>query len=143
MSEGNRRDKLCELATKSASEGNYDIAALLFAESVLIDPGNVSCVRNFIDSLQRKCGKKNIGPLALFKERGDRTALDEAISYGWWFEALLFGLAVLMVDPRDVSTLTAMATAYKNIADAGEGPAYARFADCSLFYAKCAADASR
>ncbi len=45
-------------------------------------------------------------------------------------------MVVLEVNPWDVSTLTAMATAWKNIADASEEPSYSRFADCSLFYAK-------
>jgi hypothetical protein len=50
-------------------------------------------------------------------------------------------MVVLRVNPWDVATLTAMATSYKNLADTGEGPAYSRFAESSLFCLKCAADA--
>lgn len=81
--------------------------------------------------------------MSKFKEIGARCALKDAISHGRWDEALKYGLAVLLADPWDVSTLTAMATSCKNIADASEGPAHSRFANCSLFYAKCAEDAIR
>ncbi len=120
------------------------MATDLLADCVLADPGNLTYIQKFIDSLQKKYGnKEGIGPMSKFKEIGARCALKDAISHGWWDEALKYGLAVLQADPWDVSTLTAMATSCKNIVDASEGPAHSRFANCSLFYAKCAEDAIR
>jgi hypothetical protein len=140
-SRGRRCEKLFRAATKLADEGKYDYATDLFAHCVQLDPGNLTYVQNFIDSLRKKYGsKKAIGPMSIFKERGARRALKDAMSHGSWDEALKFGLAVLMVDPWDVSTLTALAESYNKIADARER---SRFAECSLFYLQCAEDAGR
>ncbi len=77
----------------------------------------------------------------MFKERTAQSAFKEAVLHGKWDDALKSGMVVLRVNPWDVSILSGMATSCKNLAETG-GPAYSRFADCSLFYAKCAEEAS-
>ncbi|MGA2255885.1 MAG: hypothetical protein ABSG53_14660 [Thermoguttaceae bacterium] len=140
---GERGEKLFEVGTKRASEGNFDIATELFAACVQLDPGNVIYVQNLICNLHKKYGnKEKIGPLSRFGQRGARSAFKDAISHGRWDEALKEGWSVLMGDPWDFMTLAAMATAYRRLADVGGGRDYSRFAECSLFCSKCAADAS-
>ena len=141
--QGGPGEKLFKDATAKASEGNYDAATDLFADCVRLDPGNLVYVQNFVRTLQMKYGnKEKVGPMARFNQCGARSALKDAISHAEWDEALENGYSVLMDDPWDWLTLAAMATAYKKIAESGEGPDYSRFADCSLFLSKCAADAS-
>lgn len=131
-------------ATNLAQNGYYDYATKLLAFCVLADPGNLTYVQDFVVTLRKKYGnKKKIGILARFRERGSRGAIKEAVSHGRWDEALKNSLAVLKVNPWDVSTLTAMATSYRSIANEGGETAYSRFHACSLFCLKCAEDASR
>ncbi|MGA2031540.1 MAG: hypothetical protein ABSG68_04735 [Thermoguttaceae bacterium] len=137
-----RRLELCfQHAAKQISQGNYDYAADLLTECVLNDPGNLIYVRSFVSNLQKKFGNNKKGRVyAKFMELKARRAVQEAISQRQWHEVIKKSLVILKVNPWDVSTLTAMATAYKNIASEG-GPAFSRFADCSRFYLECAADA--
>ena len=75
-----------------------------------------------------------------FKERGARAALKKAIAQCDWDEALQQGFTVLLANPWDVPTLTAMATACGGIMNQ-EGPSAAvTYGDCELYYLKCAFD---
>ena len=92
-------------------------------------------------NLHKKCGSlKKLGPMLQFKERGARAALKKAIAQCDWDEALQQGFSVLLVNPWDAPTLTAMATACGGIMTQ-EGPSAAvTFGDCELYYLKCAVD---
>ena len=121
--------KCFEYASKQTAEENYDYATELLAQCVLGDPGNIVYVQNFISNLQKKYRHNKKGSrLAQFRERGARTALKKASSTGDWDEAIKNGIAVLKVNPWDVPTLTAMASA-----SAASG-----FDECKLYYLRCA-----
>ncbi|MGD0898306.1 MAG: tetratricopeptide repeat protein [Thermoguttaceae bacterium] len=138
-----RLQKCFEVASKQTGQDNYDYATELFSQCVLGDPGNPLYVQNFVGNLQRKYGNnKKGGSLAQFKERGARSAVKKALGQSNWDEAIKNGVAILKINPWDVPTLTAMATASGSIAAEGEGGVYAGYADCELFYLKCAVEAT-
>lgn len=138
-----RREKCFELASKQAAKENYDYAIDLFAECVLADMGNLNYVQAFIGTLQKKYGSNKKGSVfAQFKQRADRRAVQEAIARRQWDEVIKNSLNVLKVNPWDASLLTAMATAYENIAGERDELTSSRFADCELFCLKCAVDAN-
>ena len=128
---------------KHGGQGNYDYVAALLLQCVLSDTSNLIYVQSFVNTLRKKYGDAKKGsPLARFKQLGARKAVKEGIARQNWNEVIEKGLSILGVNPWDVSTLTAMATACKNLADAADSPDNSRFAECSLFYAKCEADAN-
>jgi hypothetical protein len=130
-------------AMKHGGQGNYNYVAELLLQCVLSDPSNLIYVQSFVGTLQKKYGNAKKGsPLAQFKQLGARKAVKEGISQHKWNEVVVNGVKVLTVNPWDVSTLTALATACQNLASDCDPPTKSRFAECSLFYAKCAADAS-
>jgi thioredoxin-like negative regulator of GroEL len=138
-----RLQKCFEYAGKQAAQENYDYATDLFSQCVLGDPGNPLYLQNFISNLQRKYNNNKKGStMAQFKERGARSAVKKALSQSDWDKVIKHGVAVLKVNPWDVSTLQAMASASAAIAAEGEEPTHAGYGDCELFYLKCAAEAA-
>jgi tetratricopeptide (TPR) repeat protein len=125
-----RLETLFEHATKkAATAADYDYATELFSQCVLGEPGNFIYVRGYMENLQKKYNHNRKGhPLAQFKERGSRSALKKALGQEQWDEVIAHGLKVLAVNPWDVPTLTAMATAAGKMGDY----------DCEVFYLKCA-----
>jgi tetratricopeptide (TPR) repeat protein len=137
-----RLQKCFDHGRTQASQDNHDYATELFSQCVLADPGNLVYVQNFVANLQKKYGNNKKGaPLAQFKERGARGAVKKALAQSEWDEVIKNGLGVLKINPWDVTTLTSMATACEKIAAEGEGALFAGYADCELFYLKCAVDA--
>ncbi len=136
--------KLFEAGNKQAaqaSQDKLDYACDLYTECVRGDPGNLEYLQNLMVTLQKKYGSvKKLGPMVQFKERGARAALKKAVAQCSWDEAIQQGISVLLVNPWDVSTLTAMATACGGVMKE-EGPAATgTFGDCELFYLRCAYD---
>ncbi|MGD0897220.1 MAG: hypothetical protein ABR915_05245 [Thermoguttaceae bacterium] len=126
-------------ATNQVSQGNYDYATELLVQCLLGDPGNPIYVQSFVSTLQKKYGQNKKGAfLAQLKERGARAALKKALSMGDWDGAIRNGIAVLKVNPWDVATLKSLATACEGVAARGDGPSHSGYADCELFYLKCA-----
>ena len=107
-----RLEKLFEAGNKQGSQDKFDYASELYTECVRGDPGNLEYLQSFMTNLHKKYGSvKKLGPMVQFKERGARAALKKAIAQCDWDEAIQQGIAVLLVNPWDVPTLTAMATA--------------------------------
>jgi tetratricopeptide (TPR) repeat protein len=128
-----RLQKIFEHAGKQLAQENYDYASELFEQCVLGDPSNLIYVQNYIGNLQKKYNNNKTGSkLAQFKERGSRSAAKKALGHGEWDEVIKHGLKVLAVNPWDVPTLTAMATASENSGDD----------EVELYYLKCALDAN-
>ena len=137
-----RLQKCFEFATKQAQQENYDYASELFTQCVLGEPGNPTYIQNFVGNLQKKYSNNKKGsPLAQFKERGARSALKKALAQSDWDEVIKNGVVILKINPWDIPTLTGMATASAALM-AEEGGASAGYADCELFYLKCAVEAS-
>ncbi len=136
-----RLRRLFEAGNKQGGQDKFDYASELYTECVQGDPGNLGYLQSFITNLHKKYGSaKKLGMGAQFRERGARSALKKAIAQCDWDEALQQGFSVLLVNPWDASTLTAMATACEGILTQ-EGPSAAvTYGDCELFYLKCAFD---
>ena len=119
---------------------NYDYATVLFSQCVLGDPENKAYVQGFLGNLQRKYGNNKKGAtLAQFKEFGARTAMKKALAQSHWEDVLKHGLAVLKINPWDVATLTAMASAAEGIVPLYGG---AEFSECQMLYLKTALEAN-
>ena len=104
---------------------------------------NVTKFRDEAEKVNKHLGRFLASSLdPIFKELGTQRAVKEDVSRKRWTEVINNGLKVLRVNPWDVSTLTALATACKNLAVEGDAAVNSGFAECSLFYEKCAADAS-
>ena len=78
--------------------------------------------------------------MAHFKELRARAALKKAVSQCDWDEAIQQGISVLLVNPWDVPTLTAMGTACGNIMNQGGVSAVVTYGNCELYYLTCAFD---
>jgi tetratricopeptide (TPR) repeat protein len=141
--QGSKLSKLYKAGLHQAKLKKYDYAIELLAKCVRLDPGNYEYVREFIGTIRSKYGSsERIGPMVMFKRRGERSALRKAISEGKWDEAIQNGLTVLEVNPWDVSTLRQMATACGSVvAEKGySAQVQSTYGDCELFYLKCASD---
>jgi tetratricopeptide (TPR) repeat protein len=112
---------------ESAEDFTYPVE--LFAQCVTGDPGNLQYVQGYIEALQKKYkNKRKGGFFTQFQERGSRSAVKKAIAQEKWDEAIVHGLKVLAVNPWDVPTLSAMATAAVRSGDL----------ECELYYLKSA-----
>ena len=121
-------------ATSRASQDKFDYASDLYTECVRGDPGNLEYLQSFMTNLHKKYGSvKKLGPMVQFKERGARTALKKAIAQCDWDEAMQQGYTVLLANPWDVPTLTAMATACDAIMTQEGASAAVTFGDCELY----------
>ena len=124
-----RLEKLFEIATKKAATAStpndFDYLTDLLSQCVAGDLGNAAYVRVYLENLQKRFGNpKKISPLVQFKERGARSAVKKNLAQEQWDEVVLHGLKVLAVNPWDLPTLTAMATAAGKAGDR----------DCELCY---------
>jgi tetratricopeptide (TPR) repeat protein len=111
-----RLEKVFEVASKkmaaAATPDDFDYIAKLVGQCIHGDPGNAAYVKTYLESLQKKYGDNRKGsPLAQFKERGARGAAKKALAQEEWDEVIFQGIKVLAINPWDMSTLIAMATA--------------------------------
>ena len=134
-----RLQKCFEIASQKMAQENYDYATELFSQCVWGDPGNKAFVQNFLGNLQKKYANNRKGSsFGQFKELGARSAVKKALAQSDWDEVVKNALAVLKVNPWDVPTLMAMATASENLAAMVPG----EYMDCQLFYLKTALEAN-
>ncbi len=129
-----RLQKVFEHASKQVSQDNFDYATELLGQCVLGDPGNLVYVQSYIGNLQKKYknNRKGANFIAQLGQRGAKNAARKAVTQEKWMEVIRNGLKVLTVNPWDVGTLTAMATASEKMGDD----------EVELFYLKCALQAN-
>jgi tetratricopeptide (TPR) repeat protein len=126
-----RLQRIFEHGSKQMAQQNYDYATELFQQCVVGNPANLIYVQNYLGNLQKKYNNNKTGSkVARFKELGSRNGVKKALSHSQWDEVIRHGVRVLAVNPWDVTTLTAMATAAENMGD--DEP--------ELYYLKCALD---
>jgi tetratricopeptide (TPR) repeat protein len=107
-----RLQKLYEHACKLVQNENHEYATELLTQCVLGDPMNCEYLEKFMENLRKKYKNNKKGaPLGQLSSMGLRGAVKKGVSKKEWDEVLKNGLAVLKVNPWDVPTLTAMATA--------------------------------
>ncbi|MGO9111251.1 MAG: tetratricopeptide repeat protein [Thermoguttaceae bacterium] len=136
-----RLPKVFEAGQKQESQGKFDYASELYTECVRGDPGNLEYLQSFMTNLHKMYGSvKKLGPMVQFKERGARAAMKKAIAQCDWDEAIQQGISVLLANPWDVPTLTAMAKACSGVLTQEGASAAVTYGDCELFYLKCAFD---
>ncbi len=139
---GQKQENLFENSQKQEGQDKLDYAINLYTQCVTGDPGSLQYLQSLMTTLQKKYGSaKKLGPMVQFKERGARTAVKKAIAQCDWDEAIQQGIAVIAVNPWDVPTLTAMATACSQIMKQEGASAAVTYGDCELYYLKCAFDA--
>ncbi len=129
-----RLQKVFEHASKQMSQDNFDYATTLLNQCVVGDPGNLIYVQSYVGNLQKKYknNRKGANFVAQLAQRGAKNATRKAIHQEKWMDAISNGLKVLTVNPWDVSTLTAMATASEKMGDD----------EVELYYLKCALQAN-
>jgi len=124
-----RLQQCFEHASKQMSQENYDYATELLSQCVLGDPSNLGYVQSFLGNLQKKYNNNKMGSkLAKFKERGARSAVKKALSQSLWDDVVGNGVKVLAVNPWDIPTLLAMATASEKMGDDESEMAYLKAA---------------
>jgi tetratricopeptide (TPR) repeat protein len=129
--------KLFEAGAKQASQDKLDYAIDLFADCVRGDPGSLEYLQNLMNALLKKFGGKK--SLSSFMGGGGR-AVKKALAQSDWDEVLQQGVEVLLKNPRDAATLTAMATACGAIMNEEGVSAAVTYGDCELAYLKYAFD---
>jgi len=136
-------NKQFEAGNTQGSQDKFAYASDLYAECIQGDPGNYEYLTSFMTNLHKRYGSvKKLGPMVQFKERGARAALKKAIAQCDWDEAIQQGICVLLVNPWDVPTLTAMAKACGAVMNEEGASAAVTYGDCELYYLKCAFDTS-
>jgi len=128
-----RLQKVFQHASKQMSQDSFDYATTLLMQCVLGDPGNLGYVQSYIGNLQKKYNNNRKGAnfVLQLKERGSKNAVKKALGGERWMEVIRNGLKVLTVNPWDVPTLMAMATASEKMEDD----------EVELFYLKSALQA--
>ncbi len=129
-----RLQKVFEHASKQMSQDNFDYATELLGQCVLGDPGNLIYAQSYVGNLQKKYknNRKGANFVVQLGQRGAKNAARKAVAQEKWMDVIRNGLKVLTVNPWDVGTLTAMATASEKMGDD----------EVELFYLKCALQAN-
>ena len=129
-----RLQKVFEHASKQMSQDNFDYATELLGQCVVGDPANLIYVQSYVGNLQKKYknNRKGANFVVQLSQRGARSAARKALSQEKWMDVISSGLKALTVNPWDVGTLTAMATASEKMSDD----------EVELFYLKCALQAN-
>ena len=97
---------------KMAASGNFDYATEMFSQCISGDPGNLIYVQNFVGNLKKKYNNNKKGSkLAGLRGAGAKGAIKKSTLQKNWDGVLKHGMDLLKLNPWDVSTLTAMATA--------------------------------
>jgi len=128
-----RRLQQCfESATNSARQGSFDYATAMFMACVVGDPGNLVYTEQFLRNLWQKYNNNKKGSkLATVKGMGIKGSIKKASMSKDWRAVIKSGLEMLQLNPWDVPTLTAMATACDEL----------QFAESQLAYLKGALEA--
>jgi tetratricopeptide (TPR) repeat protein len=130
--------KLFEAGTKQAGQEKLDYAVDLFSDCVRGDPGNPEYLRSLMETLQKRFtgAKKGLA----FMSGGSRGPVKKAAAQSDWDDVLQQGIEVLVKNPRDVPTLSMMATACGAILKEEGLTVAVTYGDCELYYLKCAYD---
>ena len=124
-----RLHKVFEHAQRCLDKQDFDYANKLFTQCVVEDPGNLVYLQSFLTNLQKKYGDNRKGSrLAGLKIKSKRSLLNKAAGKGEWETALQAACAALSLNPWDLSTLSALATAYEQL----------QSDECELYCLRCA-----
>lgn len=108
-----RLQKVFEHAQRCVDKQDYDYANKLFTQCLVEDPGNLVYLQNFLANLQQKYGDNQKGSrLAGLKIKSHRSSLSKATRKGEWESAMQSGCSALALNPWDIPTLLALASAY-------------------------------
>jgi tetratricopeptide (TPR) repeat protein len=98
--------------TGSAAKGDFDYATDMFTRCVLDDPANSIYIQQFLANLAKKYGDNKKGSkLAGVKGVTIKGYIKKAAYSKDWAALMKSGVEMLKLNPWDVSTLTAMASA--------------------------------
>ena len=108
--------KVFEHAQRCVAKQDYDYANKLLTQCVVEDPGNLVYLQSFLTNLQKKYGDNRKGSrLGSLKIKSYRSAINKASAKGAWTAAFQAGCAALALNPWDIPTLRAIATAYEEL----------------------------
>ncbi len=111
-----RLQKCFTHANTQAAQGNHDYATEMFTQCVVGQPDNAIYLQSFLGNLKKKYDNNKKGSkLAFMKTAGTRGLVKKAGMKKDWQAVVKNGVEVLKLNPWDVATLTAMATACKNL----------------------------
>ncbi len=101
--------------SKMAAAGNFEYAVNMFTQCVKGDPGNVVYVQNLLSALQRQFAAGKKGRMSLLSGMGNKTTMHNAARKKDWAGVFNAGIDLLVKNPNDVGTLTALADACENL----------------------------
>lgn len=111
-----RLQKVYEHGQRCLEKKDYDYANQLFTQCVVDDPGSIVYLQSFFTNLHEKYNNNKSGArLAGLKIKSSRSALSKAAAKGEWKEAFQAGCKALAINPWDIPTLLAMASAYEQL----------------------------
>lgn len=111
-----RLQKVFEHGQRCVEKKDFDYANKLLTQCVVEDPGNLVYLQHFLANLQQKYGEnRRVSRLSGLKIKNQRSALGKASSRGDWPAALQAACAALTLNPWDLLTLQALASAYETL----------------------------
>ncbi|MGI9428019.1 MAG: hypothetical protein ACR2NM_05135 [Bythopirellula sp.] len=111
-----RLQKVFEHGQRCLEKQDHDYANKLFTQCLIEDPCNLVYLQSCLANLQQKYGNNQKGSrLAGLKLKNQRSAFTKATGKGDWSAAFTAGCAALSVNPWDIASLLAWATAYENL----------------------------
>lgn len=124
-----RLQKVFEHGQRCVEKQDFDYANKLFTQCVVEDPCNLVYLQNFVLNLQKKYGDNKKGSrLGSLKLKSHRSALNKATGKGDWAAAIQAGCAALTLNPWDIPSLLALASAYEQL----------NSEECELYCLRCA-----
>ncbi len=124
-----RLQKLFQHGQRCAEKNDHDYANQLFSQCVAEDPGNLVYIQALFDNLYKKYQDNRKGAtLAGLKIKSPRSALTRAAAKNDWTAAFQSGCQALSLNPWDIPTLLALASACQSV----------RLEQCQLFYLRSA-----
>lgn len=111
-----RLQKVFEHAQRCVDKQDHDYANKLFTQCVVEDPCNLVYLQNFLLNLQKKYENNQKGSrLAGLKIKSLRSTLNKSVNKAEWEVALQAACTALAVNPWDIPTLLALASAYQQL----------------------------
>ncbi|BBO34083.1 tetratricopeptide repeat protein [Lacipirellula parvula] len=107
-----RLTKTYEHAQRCVEKGDHEYANELYTQCVSEDPANVVYLQAFLTNLHKKYNNNKKGAkLAALKVKSYRSAMAKAAQQGLWLQAFTAGCGALALNPWDIQSLLAMASA--------------------------------
>lgn len=107
-----RLTKTFEHAQRCVEKGDHEYANELYTQCVSEDPANVVYLQAFLTNLHKKYNNNKKGAkLAALKVKSHRSAMTKAAQQGLWLQAFTAGCGALALNPWDIQSLLAMASA--------------------------------